>query len=173
MKLLLAFFCSAFAYAATALILFGNVLQPIAYVTFWSDRLGAPFWPFLVFFGGFLGLSVSAFFSRLNFEAHITLPVFIVLAMSLSSVFVGSYASVLRARSINVFDADAEFRNSFFQTLRNAPREFQFYLHAAALKDCVPYAWSYRTMSFYQLPNNIAVNVLPHEWVVQCGITRD
>ncbi|WP_425081835.1 hypothetical protein [Ruegeria arenilitoris] len=173
MKLLLTALFSVFAYSMTSLFLFGGVFQPIAFITIWNGRLGAPFWLAFVFLGGFFGFFVGAFLSKLGFKSQVTLPVFIVMAMSLSGVFVESYTSFLRAREINAFSADVEFRNSFFQTLRNAPREFQFYLHAAALKDCVPYAWSYRSMSFYQLPNNVAVNVLPYEWLVQCNITRN
>lgn len=173
MKLLLSVLLCVFTYSITALVLFGGIFQPIAFLTFWSGRLGASFWPALVIPGAFFGFLVSGFLKRLGFQSHVTLPVFIVLAMSLSGVFVGSYASILRAREINAFGAELEFRNSFFQTLRHAPREFQFFLHGAALKDCVPYAWSYRSMSYYQLPNNVAVNVLPKDWLEMCGIVRD
>jgi hypothetical protein len=40
------------------------------------------------------------------------------------------------------------------------------------LKDCVPYAWSYRLMEFYQLPSDVAVNVLPQDWLERCSIQR-
>ncbi|SMO67826.1 hypothetical protein SAMN06265380_10555 [Ruegeria faecimaris] len=48
MKMLLTIFLSLVAYATTAKLLFGSSLQPIALITLWNDRLGAPFWPILL-----------------------------------------------------------------------------------------------------------------------------
>ncbi len=35
---------AALAYVSVTAVLFGNPLQPIAFATFWSDRLGVPHW---------------------------------------------------------------------------------------------------------------------------------
>jgi hypothetical protein len=71
-----------------------------------------------------------------------------------------------------VLDADHVEDRWFFASLHNAPTKYQFFLHATALKNCIPYAWSYRKLAFYVVPPNAAVNVLPHDWIIQCGIIR-
>jgi len=52
-------------------------------------------------------------------------------------------------------------------------KDFEFNLHGQAIKDCVPYAWSYREMGWYKLPQNIAPNVLRRDWVKMCDLKRD
>ena len=47
-----------------------------------------------------------------------------------------------------------------------------FLLHAKALKFCVPMAYSYRLNGVYILENNVAVNVLPDEWLDECSIVK-
>lgn len=64
------------------------------------------------------------------------------------------------------------FENSFFQSLHQVPRESQFYVHAAVLKNCVPYYWSYSRLSFLPMKADIAVNVLPQDWIDECEIKR-
>jgi hypothetical protein len=49
---------------------------------------------------------------------------------------------------VRQFRADQWVERSIFQSIREGISEFQFHLHAAAIRDCVRYAWSYRTMSF-------------------------
>ena len=92
--------------------------------------------------------------------------------MTFSIVSVGLYTDRKRHERTTAFAADAIVDHSFFRSIREAPRENQFYLHAAALKECVPYAWSYRRMDFYELEANTAVNVLPHDWLARCKINR-
>lgn len=43
---------------------------------------------------------------------------------------------------------------------------------AVALKDCTAYSWSYRGMAFNRLSPDVAVKVLPRDWVADCGIAR-
>lgn len=100
------------------------------------------------------------------------LPMFVALAIVLPTIVVGLYADSERRRGVRAFGADQVEENTFFASIREAPQEYQFFLHTAALKDCAPYAWSYRTQSFYKLPPNVAVNVLPQRWIAKCGITR-
>lgn len=173
MKFLLAIVFSLVAYVAMGRFLLGDALQPIALIMIWGGRPGIAFWLVLVYLGAVLGFLIAALLGRLGAKSYVTIPFFIVLAMCFSTALVGACASVWRAKESRAFGPDMEFRNSFLQTLRNAPREEQFFLHGATLKDCVPYAWSYRSMSFYQLPNNVAVNVLPKDWLEMCDIVRD
>ncbi len=158
---------SILAYCLLAFIAFGDALAPLG-VLFWSDRLGMPFWK--LFLLGSALLSAGVFVVPIG--RLYKLPVFVMLTMTLSIVSVGFYADQVRRELSVEFAPDAIFDHSFFRSIREAPREFQFYLHAAALKNCVPYGWSYRTMDFYELPPNVAVNVLPHDWLERCKIRR-
>ena len=62
-------------------------------------------------------------------------------------LFIGAYAEILRRQAMAEFKADREFQNLFWVSLHNAPTGGQFFLHAGALKNGVPYAWSSRTMN--------------------------
>ena len=97
---------------------------------------------------------------------------YVAAVMTTSVVGIGLYADHVRATRTTEFAADVSVGHSFFRSIRVAPSEFQFDLHAAALKRCKPYGWSYRTMDFYELPPNVAVNVLPAEWVNRCHMHR-
>ncbi|WP_271949739.1 hypothetical protein [Ruegeria faecimaris] len=116
---------------------------------------------------------VAAFLAKKGLKELLSVPIFLALSMSFSTVFVATYAELLRAIATRSFNADVEIQNSFYQSLKHALQEGQFFLHGAALKDCVPFAWSYRRVSYFQLPNNVAVNVLPSEWLVSCNIIGD
>lgn len=158
------------AYCAVALLAFGDVIAPLSLLFMWPDRLGAPLW-LLIALGSVL-LAAAIFMVPRRWSVSLTykIPAFVALAMAIATTSVGIYANTLRQERILAFKADASIDHSFFRSIREAPREFQFYLHAAALKDCVPYAWSYRTMDFYELPTGVAVNVLPAEWLKHCSI---
>jgi hypothetical protein len=84
----------------------------------------------------------------------------------------GVYVDNVRHNHMIEFAADDYFEHSIFRSILEAPREYQFYLHAAAIKKCVPYAWGYGAMGFYRLPPNVAVNVLPDKWLRRCSIHR-
>lgn len=85
----------------------------------------------------------------------------------------GIYADWVRKSAIVEFDPDFELQHSFFRSLHEVPADFQFYVHTAILKDCVPYLWSYRRMKFMEFKNpNVAVNVLPGKWLALCNIKR-
>lgn len=157
-------------YAVIAIVLFGDVFKPILLATAWSDRLGAPYWRLIVLACcavGAFGLLMPARFSLARG------PAFVAAGLVGSILAVGAYADHLRSEALNNFGADHFVQQPFRASLRSAPEEFQFVLHAAALKHCVPYGWSYRTISFYRIPLKAAVNVLPAEWIKECGIHRD
>lgn len=172
-KALAAFIMAAAAYGLTATLLFGDPLKPLFLATAWSDRLGLPLWQ--------AGLLVSAWAAAQIFRqpaksyvAALYRPaVFAASFVVLSVLLLGTTAELYRRLAIGAFGGDRVIQHSFFRSIREAPRDFQFFLHAAVLKDCVPYAWSYRTMALYSLRPNVAVNVLPSDWIAACGIERD
>jgi hypothetical protein len=163
---------SFIAYFVFAYTLFGDILAPLGLMTLWHDRLGAPYWKAII--AGCFLIAAMCFFvaSRLRFALPFRILIFAIVGVSLSVFSVGTYADRVRHQKIVEFNADISFENSFFRSIREAPDEFQFYLHAAALKNCRPYAWSYREMAFYELKPDVAVNVLPDEWVKRCSIHR-
>jgi len=159
-----------FTYFVMALFIFGDLFTPFAFLTIWSGRLGADYWLLLVVIA--VGIAASVFFPPLvtRIDLLARAPLFVLAAMALSVLIVGFYADWKRRKVIENFSASHVIQHSFFRPIREAPRDFQFYLHAAALKDCVPYAWSYREMSFYALKPSIARNVLPVAWRQMCAI---
>ena len=89
-----------------------------------------------------------------------------------SIVPLGVYAEWRLSEAVRQFKPD-EFRKvSFYWSVRFAASELNFGYHAVALKDCVAYNWSYRSMSFYVLPPRSAVNVVPYEWRERCDIQK-
>jgi hypothetical protein len=155
-------------YVIIAIASFGNPLSPILAI-FWRERLGAPLWPLLVL----VSFIVAAFAFLIPARQRLLRgPTFVAVAMLGSLLSVGAYADRLRSQAVMAFGPDRVIEHSFLTSLREAPREFQFFLHVAAMKNCVPYAWSYREMDFYRLPDKAVQNVLPAKWLIQCGIQR-
>lgn len=62
---------------------------------------------------------------------------------------------------VAAFEAECVALTPLSRSLHIAPREWQFDLHGSAVKDGVPYAWSWREMSFYRLRDTTWPNVLP------------
>lgn len=160
------------AYAVTSVLLYGGPLQALGLLTFWRDRLGLAYWPALLLVAMVLAIFLTKFSARFGMPRVLLPAIFIVISMSFSALLVGSYAASQRDTIVEKFEPDVEIRSSVFASFRNAPQEFQFFLHGAALKECKPYAWSYRRMAFYELPPNVAVNVLPTSWIEECKIQR-
>ena len=159
------------AYALASLLFFGDVLRPLWFITFWLGRLGAPLWQALLVASAVVATMLAGVASR-RVSPTLGAPVFVVVIITASVLSVGLYAELFRAQRTYAFQPDVHSSNSFFASLREAPKEFQFFLHSAALKDCVPYAWSYRDLAFYRLPPGVAPNVLPADWLTMCSIER-
>lgn len=68
--------------------------------------------------------------------------VFVILAIRLPNALVGLNADRVRHRAVLAFDADEVEERSSFASVSEAPTDFQFFLHTAALKNGKPYAWS-------------------------------
>ena len=160
-------------YVIVTAVLFGGPLHPIALATMWSNRLGAPYWPLIALL--MIAASALVFIGsrRSGFDAELRLPIFVALAVILPTVTVGIYADWLRSAAIRAFEPDEVVDHSFLQSLHESPREFQSFLHSAVLKECTPYTWSYRTMSFHVMSPNIGANVLPRPWIERCNIRRN
>lgn len=161
---------TALVYLILTGLMCGGPLMPIALLTLYRDRLGAPHWPWLVVAAGAIAACGTLTACRRWQTRRFALPLFVGLWLVLSPSLVGGYATYLRAGKVAAFQPDSYIGSSFLSSLQNAPAEFQFFLHAAALKGCKPYAWSYRQMAFYDLPANAAINVLPPEWLKRCSI---
>ncbi|WP_120500576.1 hypothetical protein [Roseovarius sp. EL26] len=157
-----------------SIIVFGGFGRFLAFGLFWGNRLGAPYWFVLAIFSLVISyLIVYLIVLRLPkaeygecAQRSISISIFVILPVA----FVGIYAEVLRRQAIAEFEPDRVFQNLFWVSLHNAPRDWQFYLHAGAMKDCVPYAWSYRAMGMYELKESVMFNVLPSKWFDECGI---
>ena len=156
------------AYIFAAIALFGSPWQPLALATLWHSRLGAPYWIAIGLTVASLSWAVVA--ASPAAWAKWKLPAFTVFAFGGSTAAIGLYVDHLRSEVFDEFGADRQFQHSFFRSIREAPREHQFYLHGAAIKDCLAYGWSYREMTFYRLPPGIAENVLLQDWSERCPV---
>ncbi|WP_237152456.1 hypothetical protein [Oryzibacter oryziterrae] len=163
---------SALVYLILSLLFCGGPLMPIALLTLYRSHLGAPHWEMLVVASA-AGAAVGCLtIRRLLGLGRNWLPWFVAFWMCLSVTSVGLYAAHLRAIAVAEFQPDVYVPYAFVSSLLHAPADFQFALHAAALKDCKPYGWSYGRMAFYELPVDAAVNVLPQDWLERCSIHR-
>ena len=159
-------------YCVVALIVFGNVATPVLFLTEWFHRLGIPFWRLIAV--GCAALSAAVFLLPKSWlrSTPTKISLFVALSMISSTAAVGIYSDRIRQTRIANFEADRVMEHSFFRSIREAPQEARFFVHSAALKNCVAYAWSYRTMSFYRLPPSVVQNVVPNSWLVRCPILR-
>lgn len=167
--LLKRFWLTLCAYVLTALLGVGDILKPLLPWIYWPGGLGAPLWQALVI----ASVGAAALIFRVPERAIATElrpAAFVALAMLSSILCVGLYADAVRMIKIAEFKADYVIQNSFFISIRRAPRDFQFFVHSAALRDCTPYAWSYREMNLFPLPLSVAKNVLPSEWIEMCSM---
>ena len=168
-------------YSVVASAIFGDPISPILRLLLW--RPGVPDGLAVSsILGGLLIATAVIWLARrraaaigsstLAFQRNYEPATFVAVALIAWLIIAGTVAWLWRDREIARFEPDRLKTASFVSSLRHAPAEFQFFLHAAALKNCQAYAWSYREMAFYRLPPNVAVNVLPRAWLEECGIVR-
>ena len=162
------------AYIVVSALLCGGPVMPIAFLTVYCRHLGAPCWMVLVLVSAAMAVVASRAAGRRLATQRFVLPMFVAFWMLLSAALVGGYATTLRAVEVARFKPDRYDASWFVSSLHNVPADFQFFVHAAAMKDCKPYAWSYRDMAFYELSPSTVVNLsaFPHEWLEPCGIRR-
>lgn len=171
MKILAAKLIAIPTYILVSWLLFGEK-SPLVFVFFFSSsRLGLLYWKeFALISTALIGIILLNPLKRYSTSIMVRLPAFVAISFLLPTLLIGLYADWKRSELTRQFNADYIEEHSFFHSIREAPVEFQFFLHAAALKNCVPYAWSYREMAFYRLRPNVAINVLPQGWREMCGI---
>ncbi|WP_139342604.1 hypothetical protein [Methylobacterium radiotolerans] len=169
-RLIVKLWLAALSYLTLTVLIFGDPLQPIGLATRWADRLGIPFWRVIAVISVVASTLVVMKLPRDMIPAVFRPTAFVVLGVLMPTIIVGLFADGVRHRAVIAFGADEVEERSFFVSIRNAPEDFQFFLHTAAIKECKPYAWSYRKLEFYALPMRAAVNVLPRAWRERCGI---
>ncbi len=163
-------FFAVVAYFVASVAFFGGPFRALGLLLLWGDR-GLPYGS-AVLLALAIALLATHFAERVGVPRFLYAAIFISVSIASSAVMVGTYAEIKRGYIVEKFKPDVEIRRSIFASFRNAPRDFQFFLHGAALKDCRPYAWSYRRMEFYELSPSVAPNVLPSSWVKECKIGR-
>ncbi len=162
-----------FAFGFTSFILFGDLLAVPSYILSSRSYFDEASW-ITAFFSGATSVSIIMAISRSSRSSG-ALATFALCSvpMIFATVGAGIVATAQRASKVEAFKPDEFAAESFFASMRNAPRDLQFFLHAVAMKNCVPYAWSYSEMEFYELPTNAAVNVVPQDWLNECRIGRE
>ncbi len=156
-------------------LFFSGFTRAISFAFFWNDRLDPEYWLGPAILGLILGgVTVKTLMMSRKHWVSVLIPAaFIGVTISSTVVLTGIYVELVRSKEFAQFDADSLVENSFLRSLREAPKEYQFFLHAAALKDCQAFAWSYRFMRFYRLSPNTAVNVIPKKWITKCGFVQN
>lgn len=157
-------------YVVFSLGLFGSVFKPIGYLFIW-EFIRIPNYVLLtsLSIGVITGLLTYFLLKKFNWMGayKFLLSLF---SFGVVSIFVAAAISNhVRVQKITELAPDKIETKSFIKSLHNTPKEFQFYTHAIAVKDCKHYAWSYRELDFYGLPNSIARNVVPIDWFDECN----
>jgi hypothetical protein len=137
-------------------LLFDGVLRPIELLTIYNDRLASKYWVGPLIIAVVLGFVISR-----KAIALLRVAIFVACSMTISVGLVWVIVGVIRAQEIRRVHPDLVQTHSFLKSLQDEPHEFQFFLHAAAWKDCRAYAWSYREMRFYELSAGVVQNVMP------------
>ena len=161
-------------YVIVALALFGNPVKPILLAI--GMFILAPISICVAVLAGIV-LGIITF--KILFEkvlkpkglARIGLGIFVLWMFLFTVVTTALITSALRVNAIARLSPDKVITRSFIGSLHATPDIFS--LHGAAIKNCVPYAWSYRDMDFYELRNDTAINVIPQEWLDACNIRRE
>lgn len=158
-------------YCLIALAVTGSLLTPIGILGIFGSPLGTKGGGYAIVFSTTLSVLI-AFRVMPSSAGSFRWPVFVALCMLLNVFSIGIYADWRRNEAIVQFSPDKQMQRSFFWSLRRVAQEPQFEVHAAVLRDCVPYIWSYSSMSLFEVEPNTAVNVVPYAWIKECGIER-
>lgn len=158
-------------YLVASIVLFGDPFKPIEALLFWTHILDSRYWLTPLYVGLAVG-AVVAFLTALAGARIFAPAVFVAVAMPVSVILTVIAVDEAREREITKFRPDRLVDHSFRRTLLERRSEPWFYFHAAAMKDCVPYIWSYRQMRFYRLQPNGRQTFLPDVWLAYCDIRR-
>ena len=157
------------SYIVFSLILFGNIFKPIACLFFWKF-IRIPIELLVISLSaGFVIALLIYFLLKVNWVQAYKLLVALISFGITSIIVAAALSSAIRTQKIAELAPDKIETNNFIKSLHNTPKDFQFYTHAIAVKDCKHYAWSYRELDFYELPDSIARNVTHGEWYNECN----
>lgn len=160
------------AYFVCSFLLCGDMLSTLANAPIMARAGSRDFWN-VFFLGSFaLALIVSLPWLTPFIWPEFRPALFMTIWMLASATSAGIYGTAKLNEAIASLHPDKVFKNSFFQSLHQVPREFSTYAHAGAMKDCRPYYWSYTWLKFIPLNTDSAVNVLPQDWLDECNIKR-
>ena len=104
-----------------------------------------------------------------KFSAPAFVSIFVIVTWLMLTVSL----EVARRVAIAKFDADASSQHSVLWSYHRALEPFKTHPHAAALKDCRIYIWSYKSMSFIELSPDAYKRAAPNAWVKSCTQTTD
>ena len=126
------------AYLVCATILFHDVLAPVGFVFFWNDRLEPQYWRGAAI-AGLVVAVIGATVTWLNPKGRVLAPaVFVAIAMIVSIAATALTVDQTRKRLVAEFKPDRVFQNSLWHSLREAPRDYQFYLPCSSIKGMYP-----------------------------------
>jgi hypothetical protein len=160
---------SFLSFCVTVWAVFGGLFKPVAILILAPGYL--MFFPEM-FVGAALGFGAVLLLTQFGHPAGFRWPAMVSAAILGAVIITWISQSIQRGIAIDQFAPERLETNSFLWSLRNTPDELQLELHAVAMKDCVPYGWSYRRRAFYEIPHNAAINVVPSGWLEECGIDR-
>lgn len=157
---------------ALGVFLTGNLFG-VFYPLLFFDHLPLALW--LVGLGaGVLGGWIAWRLLRRRLKPLVLPAVLTTAAIVTGVVGMAATAGVWRGIVISRFAPDNVQSRSFLASLRSAPRDYQFDLHSAMVRQCTAYGWSYRTMAPYEIPARAIANVMPRDWFAdgtRCGQT--
>ncbi len=156
-------------YAILSVVIFGSFLQPIALLLFYPAELAGLHWRWIVAAGFAVG--TLAFFIPARWS-YFRVPAFVVVGMLAPIFIVAVHANGITTQALKAFGPDRSTQQGFVKSLRHMADESKLHLHAIALKRCIPYAWSYRSLGFDRIPARAAINVLPRAWLAECPLIR-
>ncbi|MDH7797603.1 MULTISPECIES: hypothetical protein [unclassified Beijerinckia] len=142
--------CSLF-YFSSPLTLFGIFFLPNWYVLI----------PILV---GVIATVMVSMWIKSRWAAFISAAIFALVIVPLSMFVLDK----VKERAIVQLQPEAVISHSFAESADRLFWVDMYFVHAAVLKNCKVYSWSYRQMAFFELKTNVARNVVPVKWGTNC-----
>jgi len=165
------------AYFIASYLVFGRGLaaaDTFLHLLFMPSSIGKP--AIVAWICAPIALAISIYAARQARRYGLTtilfVPSIVFLWIVLTALMAGMILEGWKTYAVNGFEADRQYTRPAFASYHHARSPGSRRLHGAALKDCQAYLWSYREMTFRAIGPDTAVNVLPGEWVAECGIKR-
>ena len=153
-------------------LLFGNAWLPIAGgLWFLNDPSSAPLTTriAIAILVGFIAAYALVFLGLMRglkwvFSAPAFIAIFVIVTWGTLSIELESS----RVKALLMFRADKSVQHTVFWSYRQAMKSFKIEPHAATMKDCQIYIWSYKQMAFQEIGPNTAKNITPQKWRELC-----